>query len=100
MRYKALLWLKHTTLRPTWHSMNVRRMLWEVWGIIGVGIGWVVEGEVEMSCGLEVKSEEGEELETEGKEKERRYRREGSQDGTSKVGEEEDGEWQTYCKVD
>lgn len=39
-------------------------------------------------------------VETEGKEKEWRYRREGSQDGASKVGEEEDGEWQTYCKVD
>lgn len=53
-----------------------------------------------MSCGLEVKSEEGEELKTEGKEKEWRYRREASQDEASKVGEEEDGKWQTYCEVD
>ena len=70
-----------------------------VWGI-GVGIDWVVEGEVEMSYGLEVKSEEGEEFKTEGKEKEWRYRREESQDEASKVGEEEVGEWQTYCIVD
>ena len=53
-----------------------------------------------MSYGLEVKSEEGEEFKTEGKEKEWRYRREESQDEASKVGEEEVGEWQTYCIVD
>ena len=53
-----------------------------------------------MSYGLEVKSEEGEEFKTEGKGKEWRYRREESQDEASKVGEEEVGEWQTYCIVD